>query len=328
VEKQTKIKRSTSFAVGVDLGATTIKAGIVDRNGKILKQTSVDSKAMKGPDVVMKQMVLALNELLMGQKTSECRGIGIGSPGVVSSTTGVVQHPPNFADWGNYDVAKAIRRSFSLPVVIENDANAAAIAEARFGAGADHKDFLFVIWGTGVGGGIILDKKIYRGPHGGAGEIGHVTVDYNGRLCGCGNKGCVESYIGQRHLSQRTREILKSILRKKQSSKIIALVGGDLKKIEPAIISKAAVAGDPVAREIMREAGQLLGVALASIMNVLDLRVAVVGGGISAAPPFVFKAITSSIKTRILQPHKAGVKVVRAELGNAAGIIGAASLVL
>ncbi len=328
VEREETMMRPGAFVIGVDLGATTVKAGVVDGTGAILAQASADAAASKGPDAVVRQITGVINELLTKHPIADCLGIGIGSPGVVSSEDGVVRHPPNFTDWGEYDLAAAIRSSVSLTVVIANDANAAAMAEAHYGAGKDFKDFLFVIWGTGVGGGIILDRKIYAGPYGGAGEIGHVTIDYRGRLCGCGNRGCIESYIGQRYLSDRTREILETRPRGGAPSKIIELVGGDLRKIEPVIIARAAQQGDTLAREIFAEAGDLLGVALASVMNVIDVRVAVIGGGISAAPDFVLNAVEASVKARILTPHKAGVRIVRASLGNTAGIIGAAALIL
>jgi glucokinase len=321
------MKSSKTFAIGIDMGATSIKAGAVHPEGKILEQIAVDTKAAKGPPVVLQQIVYAIQELLSRHKRAECFGIGIGSPGVVTIEDGVVHHPPNFAKWADIEVAKAIRKVFPLPVYIENDANCAAIAESRYGAGFEHKDFLFVIWGTGVGGGIILDRKIYRGPFGGAGEIGHVSVDYNGRQCNCGSRGCIESYIGQRYLSDRTRAILESLPAEHPRSVIEELVGGDLRKIEPAIIALAAEQGDQKAYEILEEAGHLFGCALASVLNTLDLRVVVIGGGISAAPQFVFNAIEARTRERVLTPHKSGIKILRAKLGNPAGIIGAASLV-
>lgn len=316
------------FAVGIDIGATSIKAGVIDRNGKILDRVTVDTKAGKGPVRVIKQISLALEEIFSRSPQAECIGIGIGSPGVVNADAGTVSYPPNFSDWKEVSLAKAIHRLYPLPIFIENDANCAAIAEARFGAGMEYKDFLFVIWGTGVGGGIILDRKIYRGPFGGAGEIGHVSIDYNGRECNCGNIGCIEAYVGQRYLSQRTKEIIEAMPEDAPPSKIVALVEEKLDKIEPSIISQAAEQGDPTAIEILEEAGNLLGVVLASIVNVLDLRIVVIGGGISAAPSFVFNAIEESVRSRVLEPHKAGVHVLRAKLGNPAGMIGAASLVL
>ena len=316
-----------TYAIGIDLGATNIKAGVVDKKGKLLDQYSIDSKANKGPIVVIQQMNFAIQELLGKHKQSECYGIGIGSPGVVSVEEQIVRHPPNFTDWNEVMLGKAIRKVFPLPVFIDNDANVAAIGEAKYGAGRQYRDFIFVTWGSGVGGGIILNQKIYHGPHGGAGEIGHLTIDYNGPLCNCGSRGCIESYIGQRYLSQRTRTVLENLPKDHHISRIEELAGGNLSRIDPYIISKAAEQGDVIARSILEEAGELLGYALASVLNVLDLRVVVVGGGIASAPQFVFKAIEASIRSRVLQTHRPAVRVLKAELENTAGIVGAASLV-
>ncbi len=315
------------YTIGIDMGATTIKAGVVDRSGTIVEQTVVETKADRGPSAVVRQIGYALKDLLGKFRQTECSGIGIGSPGVVNADAGTVSHPPNFTDWGDVELARLVGKNFTLPVFIENDANCAAIAEARFGAGIEYKDFLFIIWGTGVGGGVILNRKIYRGPYGGAGEVGHVSVDYNGRKCNCGNFGCIEAYIGQRYLSVRTREILEAADPDRAPSGIVRLVDGHLNRIEPAIISRAAEMGDPLAIEIFQEAGMLMGCAVASILNVLDLRIVVIGGGISAAPQFVFNSIESTLKSRVLKPHRDGIHVIRAKLGNPAGIIGAASLV-
>ncbi len=316
-----------TFAIGIDLGGTSIKAASVGRTGSIMQQMSVDSKASIGPAAVIEQLHVAIREILSRHNVADCLGIGIGSPGVVDER-GVVKYPPNFAHWSDVPLAEAIRKDQPMRVEVENDANAAAIAESKFGAGIDHKDFLFVIWGTGVGGGIIIDRKIFRGSQGGAGEIGHITIDHNGPDCNCGSRGCIESYIGQRYLSTHARHLLERLGKSAPPTKISELVGGNLDKIEPYIISMAAEQGDKVAREILEEAGELLGYALASALNILDLRIVVIGGGISAAPHYVYEAIESALRERVLKPYKPDVRVIRAKLGNTAGAIGAASLVM
>ncbi|MDP2208181.1 MAG: ROK family protein [Bacteroidota bacterium] len=318
-----------NLTIGIDVGATTIKGGVVDIvESKILSQQKVDTFALRGPSAVLQQLNLIIKELMLEYRYDEFTGIGIGAPGIVDNDNSTVKNPPNFTDWTEVNLGEVIKKEFNLPVVVENDANAAALGEAKFGAGIDYQNFLFIIWGTGVGGGIILDNKIYRGPFGGAGEIGHTTIDYNGPLCNCGNRGCIESYIGQRYLSERTRQKLEQLPKEAPQSKIIQLVKGNLGLIEPYIISVAAEQGDPFAKEILSEAGNLLGVAIASILNVLDLRIVVVGGGISAAGEYVFNAITKSVRSRVLTSIKPDVKVIPAKLGNTAGIFGAASLVI
>ncbi|MBI4428434.1 MAG: ROK family protein [Ignavibacteriales bacterium] len=312
------------FAIGVDLGATTVKTGVVSAAGKILYQNRLPTNGHSGPPAVIKQIEVSVRDALAHAFGKKPSGIGIGSPGVVDES-GVVKSPPNIDGWDIVPLARKLGNTFPrFRIKVENDANAAAIAESRFGAGKKYPNFLFVIWGTGVGGGIILNGKIYRGPTGGAGEIGHISIDHNGPECNCGNRGCVEAYIGQRYLSQRTAEKLKS----RPESKILELINRDASRIEPMYIAEAARLGDQLAREMLVEAGTFLGVAIAAVMNVMDLRVSIIGGGISASGGFVIDAIEESVRSRVLKPLRPGIKVFQARLGNDAGILGAAGLVL
>ncbi|MEX0601814.1 MAG: ROK family protein, partial [Bacteroidota bacterium] len=311
------------LAVGVDLGGTTIKTGLVTTTGDILYQNSFDTQAQDGPGAVIRQIGLSVHDALEHAAGGSVTGIGIGSPGQVDDR-GVVKAPPNFKDFHAVPLSSEIESMFSIPTKVENDANAAAIAEGRFGAGKPFADFLFVIWGTGVGGGIIMNHRIFRGPTGGAGEIGHISIDHRGAQCNCGSVGCVEAYVGQRYLSERTAEKLKT----NPGSKILDLVGGDLNRIEPLYISRAAEAGDPLAREILEEAGAMLGVAIGAVMNTLDFRISIIGGGVSSVGVFVFDAITESVRSHVMKPMRPDIRVLRAQLGNTAGILGAAGLVL
>ncbi|HWP83479.1 MAG TPA: ROK family protein [Bacteroidota bacterium] len=311
------------LAIGVDLGGTTIKTGLVSANGSILYQSKFPSRSLEGPSAVLEEIERSIHDAMTHTGGNSIAGVGIGAPGVVDRN-GVVQSPPNFKDWDAFPLASELRAKLNMEVRIENDANAAAIAESRFGAGRDYPNFLFVIWGTGVGGGIILERRIFRGPSGGAGEIGHISIDYQGPQCNCGSRGCVEAYIGQRYLTQRTIDRLKDY----PNSKILQLVGGEKNKIEPAIISKAAHEDDPLAKEILLEAGELLGVAVGAVMNVFDLRVSIIGGGISGAGQFVLDRIQSSVRAHVLKHLRPEITVLQAQLGNEAGILGAAGLVL
>jgi glucokinase len=314
----------SNIVIGVDLGGTTIKAGLVSADGSILYNNKFPTYAGKGPATVIQQIRAAVQDALKHTDGAQVGGIGIGSPGVVDDE-GVVKAPPNFVDWDEVPLKSELGKLFpAVCIGVENDANAAAIAESKFGAGVQYPNFLFVIWGTGVGGGIILNHKIFRGPTGGAGEIGHVSIDYSGPQCNCGNVGCVEAYVGQRYLSQRTAQRLQA----HPDSRILQLVGGDLSKIEPVYISQAANEGDTLAREILVEAGQLLGVALAGVMNIMDLRVSIIGGGISASGGFVMKAVQDSVVQHVLRPLRKDIRVLPAQLGNDAGLLGAAGLVM
>lgn len=309
--------------VGVDLGGTTVKTGLITANGEILALSKLPTCADDGPSAVLKQIRTSIDEVIAHAGRVEVTGIGIGSPGIVDKN-GIVKAPPNFKGWTAVPMADEIQLTTKIHTVVDNDANTAAIAESKFGAGKEYPNFLFVIWGTGVGGGIIMNGQIYRGPFGGAGEVGHISINYNGNLCNCGTRGCVEAYVGQRYLSARTVEKLKT----RPDSKILELVGGDLSKVEPLYISQAAHDGDALAREIFTEAGTLLGVMIGGVMSTLDYRVSIIGGGVSAAGQFVFDAITASVKNNVQAPLREGIRVIPAQLGNTAGMLGAAGLVL
>ncbi len=312
------------FAIGIDLGGTTVKTALVDTNGKIVSQVKLPTLAEQHPDVVIGQIKKSIEEILLLSKGKNISGIGIAVPGLVENPGGILKNPANFKGWEIIALGDVLQKAFGMKTVVDNDANVAALAEAKFGAGKDHPNFLFVIWGTGVGGGIILNNNIYRGPHGGAGEIGHISIDHKGLKCNCGTIGCVEAYIGQKYLSNRTIEKLRS----NSDSKIIEIVGGDLSKIEPVFISKAAEAGDQLAKDILVEAGSLLGVMLGGVMNTLDFRVTIIGGGVSAVGDFVYEAVRQSTVLHVQKPLKSGIKILRAQLGNDAGMLGAAGMVL
>lgn len=316
------------FAVGLDIGGTTIKAGAVTPEGGLSGEIVLSSGAEEGPGIVLARAEEAVGTVLAGRKGGgdRCAGVGVGIPGIVSAVDGLVRYPPNFNDWPDIDVTGELSRRTGMKVVTENDANTAALAEARFGAGVSVRDFIFVIWGTGVGGGLILDRKIFRGPGGGAGEIGHVTIDREGPACNCGNRGCVEAYIGQKYLSRRTEKLISGEGAPHPESLITKLVDGDTSKLDPEIISRAAEKGDEAAISVLTEAGSMLGVAIASVVNVVDVPTTIIGGGISAAPEFVFRRAADEIRSRVLRPHRDAVVVKRAVLGNRAGVIGAASL--
>lgn len=316
--------QDNTFAIGVDLGGTTVKTGLVSQAGEIRYANKFPSHAEDGPAAVISQIVRSVSDAIEHAQGCTITGIGIGAPGVVDNA-GLVKAAPNFSRWDHVPLAKELRKTFTeLPVNVENDANCAAIAESKFGVGKDFPDFLFIIWGTGIGGGIILDRKLYRGTSGGAGEVGHISIDYNGPLCGCGARGCVEAFIGQKYLSQRTAEKVKA----HPSSLILKLVGGDYSKIEPIFISQAAEAGDDLARTVLTEAGTLLGVAVGAVMNTMDLRVSIIGGGVSAAGNLVIKATEESVRLHVLKPMRDDIRVIQSTLGNDAGILGAAGLVL
>lgn len=314
--------KSEKHAIGVDLGGTNIKIGIVSQSGKIVLTTSLKTDAHLGPKMVIKNIKNGITEILKGNKY-KISGIGIGAPGIVSTKKGIVQNPPNLPGWDEIALGSIIKKQFGIKVNVENDANAAAIGELIFGAGKKYGSFVMVTLGTGVGGGIVYDNKIFRGEIGGAGEIGHVCIDPNGPKCNCGSTGCIEAYAGNHYIKEAVRKELKN----HPSSKIWELIEGDLEKVSPRIIQLAAELGDVYAKEIIHDLGVKLGVAFSSISNVLDISTFIIGGGVAGFGKPLLTTIKTTMIARVLTPLKHRITIVPAKLKNEAGILGASALV-
>jgi len=314
--------KSEKYAIGVDLGGTSIKVGIVSREGKIIKKVALPTLAEKGPDKVILQIKKGIKEIIAHNKL-KIQGIGIGSPGIVSTKKGTVENPPNLPGWGKINLGKILEKEFNIHVIVENDANAAGIGEMIFGAGKNIESFVMVTLGTGVGGGFILKRKLLRGELGSAGEIGHISIDLNGPKCNCGSFGCVESYIGNNYLVKRVQNELKE----HSDSKILELVNGDFNLITPIIIQKAQEAGDKFAASVVKNMGLYLGVGLASTANALDIGTFIIGGGVAGFGRPLFNSVNETIKARVLKPLVKRIRVIPAKLKNEAGIKGASALV-
>lgn len=314
--------KSEKYAIGVDLGGTNIKIGIVSNSGKIISTTSLKTDAQLGPKTVIKNIKKGISEIL---KNNKCKisGIGIGAPGIVSTKKGIVHNPPNLPGWDEIALGSIIKKQFGIKVSVENDANAAAIGELIFGAGKKYGSFVMVTLGTGVGGGIVYDKKIFRGEIGGAGEIGHVCIDPNGPKCNCGSTGCIEAYAGNHYIKEAVRKELKN----HPSSKIWELIEGDLEKVSPRIIQLASELGDVYAKEIIHDLGIKLGIAFSSISNVLDISTFIIGGGVAGFGKPLLTTIKTTMIARVLTPLKQRINIVPAKLKNEAGILGASALV-
>ncbi|MFZ1292236.1 MAG: ROK family protein [Melioribacteraceae bacterium] len=310
------------YAVGVDLGGTKIKIGIVTDEGKIVKKIAIPTLAEEGVEKSIGQIKKGISTLLRGNKNS-ITGIGIGSPGVVSLKKGTVENPPNLLGWVKVHLGKIISNEFSIPTFVENDANAAAIGELIYGAGKDLKSFIMITLGTGVGGGIIFNKKLFRGDFGGAGEIGHVTIDHNGVKCNCGSIGCLEAYLGNNYFIRDVKEKLND----HKDSKIFQLVNDDLNNLTPQTIHEASLLGDKFSKDYINYLGITLGHGLASIVNILDICNIIIGGGVSGFGKPLFDAAKESLKSRVLTSLKPRIEILPAKLKNNAGIKGASSLV-
>ena len=314
--------KTEKYAVGVDLGGTNIKIGIVSDKGKLVKSISIKTEADCGPKTVIANIIKGV-ETIISKNKLKIQGIGIGCPGVVSIKKGIVENAPNLPGWKNVKLGPIIKEKFSYRVHLENDANAAAIGELMFGAGKKFDSFVMVTLGTGVGGGIVFNKKIFRGEFGAAGEIGHISIDVNGPKCNCGSTGCIEAYAGNSYLKEQIRSELKDY----PDSKVWKMIENDLSKVSPRIIQAASEKKDAYAKFVIERMGKQLGTALASLSNLLDISTFIIGGGVAGFGKPLLDSARKTISERVLLPLRQRVLVIPAKLQNEAGIKGASSLV-
>ncbi|PIQ61942.1 MAG: sugar kinase [Bacteroidetes bacterium CG12_big_fil_rev_8_21_14_0_65_60_17] len=314
---------TTELAVGIDLGGTSIKAALVSRQDGLVKQKTAHTEADKGPVHVL-DTISHLVRSFTGE-AGDVLGVGIGSPGAINWERTTVSRPPNLPGWEVVNVGDELAKRLDTPLftLVENDANAAGLGSAHYGAGRDFSSFIMVTLGTGVGGAIIYENRIFRGSTGAAGEIGHMSIDYEGPIARSGVSGAIEAYLGQRFLSRQARYMLLN----RRDSLIHQVAQPDLKGITPRMLYDAAVSGDRGAREVLEWAGHKLGRVLGSIVNLLDIRKFVVGGGLSGAGDYILEPARRSLERSVLPALSEGLEIVQETGGNDVGMLGAAHMV-
>jgi glucokinase len=309
-----------ALTIGVDIGGTKVAAGAVDEQGGIVASARRDTPS-HDPTQIEETIADVVREL---QATHDVEAVGIGAAGFVDASRSTVIFAPNLA-WRDEPLRKAVEARCGLPVVVENDANAAAWAEARFGAGRGQKYLVMLALGTGLGGGLVIDGQLYRGRLGVAAELGHITVEPGGRRCGCGGRGCWERYASGRALVREAQEIAS--LSPAIASRLLDLAGGRPEAITGLAVTEAAQDGDEGALEAFRVVGTWLGHGMAAMAAVLDPGMFVLGGGVSAAGELLREPAMRTLQERITARAYREVPTVRiAELGPEAGIVGAADL--
>ncbi len=307
-------------AIGVDIGGTKIAAGVVDEDGAILVRHKRETDPHE-PGAI-EETVVELVEELAGEH--EVGAVGVAAAGFVSSDRATVLFAPNIA-WRDHPLRDRLAASVDLPIVVENDANAAGWAEYRFGAGRGVQDMVMLTIGTGLGGAIVVGGTLLRGAHGVAAEIGHVRVVPDGHMCGCGHPGCWEQYASGRALTRQARAAAVAYPDRAQA--LLALAGGDEKKIKGPHVTQVAQAGDELGIELLAELGTWIGAGVADLVAVLDPAVVVVGGGVCAAGDLLLEPIRHAFGEALsARGHRPEPRIVVAELENDAGIVGAADL--
>jgi glucokinase len=314
---------SAKGVLGVDIGGTKIAVGIVDRSGKILAQGRTPMVANGTPEAALDAVVSAIDSML-SPSAVDIEGIGICAPGPLDPKSGIVLNPPNLPCWRNFPLADKVRAKYSVPVKVDNDANAAALAETLWGAAQGFHYVFYATIGTGIGTGIVFDGSIYHGKTGSAGEGGHVSIDYRGPVCLCGKRGCIEILAAGPAIGARARA--KVAAEPSRGKIILDLVKGDISSITSQHVGKAFESGDPLAREVLEETVHLLTIWLGNIVDLLDPDVIVVGGGVAAMLGGFFEEIKRELPDWCVNPRASEIPLLMAHYGADAGIAGGAAL--
>ncbi|MGH2529743.1 MAG: ROK family glucokinase [Actinomycetota bacterium] len=306
-------------ALGIDVGGTKIAAFRVARDGTVLDRDMVPTPA-EDPEATIDSMIDVAKRLL----SPEVVAVGVGAAGLVDVSGGILRFAPNLA-WRELPIAERMSVALGLPCQVDNDATAAAWGEYRFGAGRGYRHMLLVAVGTGIGGGIVAGRRLFRGAHGFAAEIGHIIVEPGGPLCGCGNRGCWEQVASGHAIGRLGRRTAGEHPR----SLVTELAGGDPDRVTGATVTEAAMRGDDVAIRILSKVGRRLGEGIAGLVNVLDPQVVVVGGGVIRAGDLLLDPARVAFAEAVEGfDHRPNVPIVGAQLGNDAGAVGAATLAL
>ncbi|HET7564945.1 MAG TPA: ROK family protein [Gemmatimonadaceae bacterium] len=322
-------KSRTQYIIGVDLGGTNIVAGAMPDDGsRELAMRTEPTHAERGADAVVDRIVAMIAEVMAevsascGATSRDFVGVGVGAPGPLDREHGVVVVAPNLG-WHNFPLRDEIGARVRLPVTLDNDANCATMGEWWCGAAKGARNVVGLTIGTGIGGGVVLEGQLYHGSSDVAGEIGHTTIDANGRYCRCGNYGCLEAYASGPAIALRAREALERDLEPGEASILPTIVNGNLDQLTAATVYDAANRGDHVALEIVRDTARFLGTGIANLLNILNPDVVVIAGGVTQAGERLFEPLRAEVRRRAFRPAVEACRIVPGALPGTAGVVGA-----
>jgi len=307
------------YLVGVDMGGTKIAIGLLSVDGKIIKETRMDTRGHEGPEIVVNRVVEAVNALTEGY---DIRSIGVGVPGIVDTAKGIIEYWSTF-NWQNIHLEKMLHAQLKKKVTVVNDASAATWGEFNFGAGRHADNMAFMTISTGIGGGIILERKLYNGSNMLAGEIGHVTVNPNGPLCNCGKYGCLEAYASGLSIQRHAIEAIKN-----RPSILSDMEQQEKRPIDTKMVFAAYASGDDVAQEIIDQAATYVGIVLANFIQTFNPDCIVLGGGVMKTNARFMEKIQEVTQQYVLPSYRHTYEIKRSELFENAALIGAANLII
>lgn len=307
------------YVVGVDLGGTKILTALANLQGEILQRILVETGSNEPAEKVIARIVETIEQVILRAGITKClvKRVGIGSPGSIKIAEGMVSFWPNL-NWRNVPIVQLMEDALQLPVVLENDANAAALAEYKFGAGRGTRHMIYMTISTGIGGGIVMDGKLLHGADDSAGEIGHHSILADGPLCGCQNRGCLEVLASGTALGRYGREAVES----GQETLMSTLVENPA-DVTGAVVTKAASAGDALALEIVHKVATYIGIGITNLINIFNPEKIVLGGGVTKAGHLFMEKIMETVQERALPGPRARCEIVFAELGQDVGVLGA-----
>lgn len=313
------------YLAGVDLGVTKTTAVVTDLEGNIVSSSRMELDVQEGIEAVISRLFEVTQTVLKQAIDIHGRvaGIGLSVPGLIDAGRGISVFAPNIPGWRDIPVVEIFEDEFNIPCWVENDARAMAIGEAMFGAGRGYANILCVNVGRGIGAGVIINGEIYRGKQGGAGELGHMTIDPDGPLCLCGNYGCLEVMAaGPAIAAAAVRKISAGA-----DTLISRLVDGRIQDISAEVVSRAAIEGDPVARSLIQEAGRYLGIGIANAVNLLSPEIVIIGGGVSRSGDILFEEVRTTVEKRAFTAVVNLPQIVPSVRGEEASSVGAAAIV-
>jgi glucokinase len=310
-----------TYTIGIDVGGTKVLGGVVDENGKVIATARKDTPRQGGSALTQTIADIA-NELMQGH---DVESVGVSAAGFVSSDRKTMLATPNIADWNGINLDEELTKLIGLDVIIENDANAAAWGEAKFGAGRNQAHMMMLTVGTGIGGGVVVNGALYRGAFGIAAEFGHMRVVPDGHLCGCGARGCFEQYASGNALLRHAREAISAS--PEIARNLLSRGDGSVEGLTGKAITDAARDGDPVALAAFNTTGQWLGAGIATLSVILDPACVVIGGGVIDAGEILLKPTREALeRTMPFAGKHPYPQIIAAELGNEAGLVGVADL--
>ena len=312
------------YVVGVDLGGTRLRVALADQAGVIVRRRAVPTLAEEGRNAVIGRVLAEIRAVLEPLPLPSLARVAVAVPGPVDPWQGIVYRPPNLPGWGDVPLKSILEQELTVPVVLGNDANLAALAEHHFGAGRGVSYLVYLTVSTGVGGGVINADKLLLGAWGGAAEIGHVTIDLDGPLCSCGNHGCLEAMASGKAIAhEAARRIATGTV-----SVLTERVGGDLEQLRADAVVQAARDGDQLAGQVIDWASYNLGVGIANLLHLFDPALIIIGGGVANAWDLLHPPMTRAIRERAMEAYANRTKIVRSELGDDVGLLGSVALAL